>query len=105
MEHTLLCRVTFYRGKRNAPPDLKGGQYCPHVMRKNDTSYVGVRFTEGETVAFDRRIPCRLTPLYENFDAAAFVGGTAFYIMEGPKRVGEGVVDKLCSTVYQCPGK
>ena len=91
----LRCKVKFFNGVRVELPNLNSGKYRPHLMVKGDTRYLGVYFIDGQEANFDTWVKCLVSPLYEDIDYSGLTYGTEFYVMEGPNKVGEGVVDQI----------
>ncbi len=91
----LRCKVKFFNGVRVELPNLNSGKYRPHLMVKGDTRYLGVCFIDGQEANFDTWVKCLVSPLYEDIDYSGLTCGTEFYVMEGPNKVGEGVVDQI----------
>jgi len=95
LDFTICCTVTFFSKKRRTPPNLNNGKYCPHLVIKGDTEYLGVTFIDGEEVVFDKEIIASALPLYEGVDYSGLTEGTKFMIMEGGNIVGEGIVNEV----------
>ncbi|MDO5105928.1 hypothetical protein [Capnocytophaga sp.] len=90
-----LCEVTFFGNQRKTLPDLSLGTYRPHLVVKGETEYLGVRFIEGEVTEFDKPVLCTIAVLYDTVDYSKMIEDTPFFIMEGAKAVGEGVIKLL----------
>lgn len=90
-----LLSVTFFSGKRKAPPRLAGGKYCPHLAVKGDGEYLGVRFIDGAECEFDSEAYADALPLYDGVGYHKLKVGAEFFIMEGGSAVGEGTVEDI----------
>ena len=60
----LYVEVTFWSGKRKAPPSLVSGKYRPHFVVKGTADYLGVCFLDGSECAFDEPALGNAQPLY-----------------------------------------
>lgn len=54
LDFTIGCTVTFFSKKRRTPPNLNNGMYYPHVVIKGTEEYLGINFSDGEDVIFDK---------------------------------------------------
>ena len=89
----LYVEVTFWNGKRKAPPSLISGKYCPHFVVKGTADYLGVYFLDGSECAFDEPALGNAQPLYpDTVDYGPLADGAEFLIYEGPNAVGRGRV-------------
>lgn len=82
-------------GGRAIMPDLKSGQYRPHIVINKDPkqTYLGVAFFGGpESFSADDEVSLQLRKLYDKIDYSGLIRGTTFLIKEGANTVGEGVV-------------
>lgn len=95
LDFTIGCTVTFFSKKRRTPPNLNNGMYYPHFVIKGTEEYLGINFTDGEDVIFNKQIEANALPLYETVDYSALQAGTEFFIMEGGNVVGEGIVKEI----------
>lgn len=89
----LHVKVIFWSGKRNTPPSLMSGKYCPHFAVKGNEEYLGVCFLDGTECAFDEPAEGNAQPLYsDRIDYGSLTDGTEFLIYEGANAVGIGWV-------------
>ena len=93
--NTIFVSVTFFSGKRKAPPCLTNGRYYPHILVKGDSEYLGVCFVDGTECVFDSEAYAEVLPLYDGVGYHKSKVGTEFFIMEGGNAVGEGTVDDI----------
>lgn len=83
------------QGGRSVLPSLTAGNYRPHLVLDADheATYLGVQFVEcADDLMFDMDAQAVVRLLYENVDYSGLKPGAAFRIMEGARRVGQGVV-------------
>lgn len=95
LNFTLICSVIFFKDNRKKVPDLNSGAYRPHLIIKGENELLGVCFTNGEEVEFDKTIKCSILPLYEGIDYSNLIKGTEFFIVEGKNNVGRGIIEKV----------
>ena len=93
---TIRVSVVFYLGKRNRPPVLIDKKYYPHFVVKGDTEYLGVNFIDGpDPVPFNKKVLASVSTIYDGVNYDKLTKGTAFFIMEGGRVVGEGEVEEI----------
>jgi translation elongation factor EF-Tu-like GTPase len=87
----MIVEVWFYSDNRIP----SGSYYRPHFIIKETDEYLGVQFENLQNAPLGERIICDVKLLYEGIDYSNLTPNTAFYIKEGSKTVGEGVVISL----------
>ena len=87
--------VTFFSDKRKLPPCLTTGNYRPHLRVDGDDEYLGVTFISDVSCRFDETISATATPLYDGVDYSKLKPSTKFFVMEGERIVGEGIVESI----------
>lgn len=85
----MKVRVQFYPEVRKSPPH--GLTYRPHFVVKGSELYLGIQFDFLPEVPLGTLVDTEVSFLY-TVDYSELVTGAVFYIMEGPHKVGEGVV-------------
>lgn len=85
----MKVKVQFYQDVRKVPP--YGLIYRPHFVVKRTELYLGVQFDSLPEMPLGTLIDTEVSFLYTG-DYSGLIAGTEFYIMEGARRVGEGVV-------------
>ena len=87
--------VTFLKGVRKLPPCLTTGNYSPHLKIDTDDEYLGVTFKSDVDCRFDEAISVNVIPMYEGVDYSKLEVGKKFFVMEGDKIVGSGIVESI----------
>ena len=90
-----LVSVTFLSGKRKLPPCLTSGDYRPHLKIDTDDEYLGVTFKSDVECRFDKAISVNVVPMYEGVDYSKLKPSAKFFVMEGDKIVGSGIVESI----------
>ncbi|GLC81777.1 hypothetical protein [Lacrimispora brassicae] len=85
----MKVRVQFYPSVREMPPC--GLTYRPHFVVKGTELYFGIQFEELKEMPLGTLIDAEVRFLY-TVDYSGLTVGAEFYIMEGPHKVGEGIV-------------
>lgn len=91
---TITVEVWFHDGvHRNsgASADLA---YRPHFVVKGAEEYLGVQFQSFEDPLPGEHILCNADLLYDGVDYTGLVPGASFFIKEGARMVGEGIIVK-----------
>ena len=91
----LFCSIKFYKNKRKSLPNLSSGEYRPHIILNIEKDYLGFSFKHGEVNSFDEEVNCFLFPLYDEIDYSSIGIGKKFFIVEGSKKVGEGIINEI----------
>jgi len=86
----MKAEMVFFAGARKEPP--YGWRYSPHFVVKGTKDYLGVSLTFLEKREFGARVVSEVELLYEGVDYIKLAKGAPFFIMEGAKTVGEGVI-------------
>lgn len=90
-----LVSVTFKSGVRKLPPCLTTGNYRPHLKIDTDDEYLGVTFKSDIDCRFDEAISANVIPMYEGVDYSKLKPSAKFFVMEGDKIVGSGIVESI----------
>jgi hypothetical protein len=97
MQEVALASIIFFNtenGGRTTSVSEQGCQYRPHVQVGPEGQYLGVCFIDGpETIPLGIETEVILLLVYHpKVDYSALTLGTQFQILEGPHRVGSGIV-------------
>ena len=90
----LQVEVVFWSGsRRTMPPNLASGRYCPHLVVRGSSAYLGVCFLDGTECAFDRPARGNIRLLYpDTVDYSLLADHAEFLIVEGQNPVVKGRV-------------
>jgi translation elongation factor EF-Tu-like GTPase len=93
------AKVSFLRAARRQPPrGVKGPpMYHPHVV-VDDSEYMGMQIELPSEVQFETEYVLRMYPLYKQVDYSVLREGVRFSIMEGAKKVGDGIVVSIVAS-------
>lgn len=86
----MKAEMVFFAGARKEPP--YGWRYPPHFVVKGTKDHLGMSLDITEKTEFEARVVSEVGLLYEGVDYTKLVKGASFFIMEGAKTVGEGVI-------------
>jgi hypothetical protein len=93
----IFMEITFFdKGQhcRKTPPVLDNYKYCPHLVVKGESEYLGIQFLDGENVILGRKVTGTAECCYETVDYSILEPNILFFIIEGNKKVGEGKIIK-----------
>lgn len=85
----LFVEVIFYSGQRTRLP---AGGYRPDAVFSGSGEYWGISFLEPPVEEFDTPTPAVIQFTFQERHYGEVTPGQSFAIMEGPHKVGEGMV-------------
>ena len=94
MKPRILVRVTMKREDDGGRHAAFTEGYCPHLVAEGTETWLGVRASAcpGPVAPGDTAEVGFELMYYPGLDYSALVPGTKFFVMEGARAVGEGIV-------------